>query len=204
MTKLDLKKSRKALFTAKWDTFARVDVPKVSYLMVDGRGDPNTAPAYREAVESLYSIAYAIKFARKAMQQDFVVAPLEALWWADDPASFLARRKDEWKWTTMIMMPDFVGPSDMADATRKARDKRGSLADTLRLATLKEGLCLQALHIGSFDDEGPLLARLHDEIMPAQGYTFAGPHHEICLSDPRRTSPEKLRTILRQPVQPIG
>jgi hypothetical protein len=204
MDKLDLKKVHKALFSAPADAFVRVVAPAVPYLMVDGHGDPNTAPEYVLAVESLYTTAYALKFAAKARGKDFVVAPLEGLWSAPDPLSFTARRKHEWRWTMMIMVPQGVTHDDFMAARDKAEGKRGALAESLRLETLEEGLCLQALHIGSYDDEGPLLARLHSEVMPAGGYDFAGPHHEVYLSDPRKTAPEKLRTVLRQPVRQIS
>jgi hypothetical protein len=200
MEKLDLKKARKALFTAPHNRFVPIQVPPVSYLMVDGHGDPNSTPAYKMAVESLCTTAYTIKFAYKAMGKDFAVMPLEGLWSAADPRSFTARRKDEWDWTMMIMVPDYVDEQTFGAALAKAREKRGALSDSLRLETLEEGLCLQALHIGSYDDEAPLLATLHDQIMPSGGYDFAGRHHEIYLSDPRKTSSEKLKTLLRQPI----
>ncbi len=203
MEKLDLKKTRKALFTAPLGRFETIEAPPVSYLMVDGHGDPNTVPAYRLAVESLYATAYTIKFARKADGLDFVVAPLEGLWSAPDPESFTARRKHEWDWTMMIMVPDHVDEAAFQSARAKAARKLGAVSESLRLERLEEGLCLQALHVGSYDDEGPLLARLHDEIMPAGGYAFAGRHHEVYLGDPRKVAPEKLRTLLRQPVRRI-
>jgi hypothetical protein len=201
LDKLDLKKARKALFSAPPNRFVQIDVPPVSYLMVDGHGDPNSTPAYKRAVESLYATAYTIKFLCKADGRDFVVPPLEGLWSARDPESFTARRKDEWDWTMMIMMPDFVDEASFQRGRGKAADKLGTLSESLRLETLEEGLCLQALHVGSYDDEGPLLAKLHDEIMPAEGYDFAGRHHEIYLGDTRKTPPEKLKTLLRQPVR---
>ncbi|OCK61578.1 GyrI-like domain-containing protein [Bradyrhizobium sp. LMTR 3] len=201
MEKLDLKKVRKPLFTAPRNRFVTIDVPPVSYLMVDGHGDPNTAPAYRLAVESLYATAFTIKFSCKANGNDFVVMPLEGLWSAPDPESFSARRKDEWEWTMMIMVPDYVDDETFLAARVKAREKLGALPESLRLESLEEGLCLQALHVGSYDDEGPLLARLHGEIMPSGGYDFAGRHHEVYLSDPRKTAPEKLKTVIRQPVR---
>ncbi|MFG3596330.1 GyrI-like domain-containing protein [Bradyrhizobium sp. RDI18] len=201
MEKLDLKKVRKPLFAAPLNRFVTIDVPPVSYLMVDGRGDPNTAQAYRLAVESLYATAFTIKFSCKANGNDFVVMPLEGLWSAPDPESFSARRKDEWEWTMMIMVPDYVNDETFLAARIKAREKLGALPDSLRLESLEEGLCLQALHVGSYDDEGPLLARLHGEIMPSGGYDFTGRHHEVYLSDPRKTAPEKLKTVIRQPVR---
>jgi hypothetical protein len=201
MEKLDLKKVRKPLFTAPLNRFVTIDVPPVSYLMVDGHGDPNTAQAYRLAVESLYATAFTIKFSCKANGKDFVVMPLEGLWSAPDPESFSARRKDEWEWTMMIMVPDYVDDEAFLAARIKAREKLGTLPESLRLESLEEGLCLQALHVGSYDDEGPLLARLHGEIMPSGGYDFAGRHHEVYLSDPRKTAPERLKTVIRQPVR---
>lgn len=201
MDKLDLKKVRKVLFTAPLSRFVPVDVPRASYLMVNGHGNPNTAPAYKQAVESLYAAAYTIKFACKADRQDFVVMPLEGLWSAHDPESFTARRKDEWDWTMMIMVPDYVSETRFQSAKSKAQAKLGALSESLRLESFEEGLSLQALHVGSYDDEGPLLALLHNEIMPQGGYQFAGRHHEIYLGDPRRVPSEKLRTILRQPVR---
>ena len=201
MEKLDLKKSRKELFSAPHNRFVPIDVPPVSYLMADGHGDPNRAPEYKTAVESLYATAYTIKFLYKADGQDFVVPPLEGLWSARDPESFTARRKEEWDWTMMIMMPDFVDEASFQRARGRAAEKLGAISESLRLETLEEGLCLQALHIGSYDEEGPLLAKLHNEIMPGEGYDFAGRHHEIYLGDPRKTASEKLKTLLRQPVR---
>lgn len=201
--KLDLKKSRKELFSASHNRFVPIDVPPVSYLMIDGHGDPNRVPEYKRAVESLYATAYTIKFLCKAEGRDFVVPPLEGLWSARDPESFTARRKDEWDWTMMIMMPDFVDEASFQRARGRAAEKLGAVSESLRFDTLEEGLCLQALHIGSYDEEGPLLAKLHNEIMPAERYAFAGRHHEIYLGDPRKTAPEKLKTLLRQPVRRV-
>lgn len=201
MEKLDLKKTRKELFTAPLNRFVPVTVPPVSYLMVDGHGDPNPAPAYKLAVEGLYATAYTIKFSCKADGKDFVVTPLEGLWSAPDPESFTARRKDEWDWTMMIMVPDYVDDDTFLAAKIRARERLGTLPESLRLETLQEGLCLQALHVGSYDEEGPLLAVLHGEIMPTDGYAFAGRHHEVYLSNPRKTPPGKLKTVIRQPVR---
>jgi len=201
MEKLDLKKARKALFSAPRDRFVLIEAPPVACLMADGHGDPNRVPEYRLAVESLYSTAYALKFACKAEGRDFVVPPLEGLWSAPNPESFTARRKHEWDWTMMIMVPDYVDEAMFQAARARSGSKRGELSATLRLETLAEGPCLQALHVGPYDDEGPLLARLHDEIMPEGGYGFGGRHHEVYLSDPRKTPPQKLRTLIRQPVR---
>lgn len=204
MTKLDLKKSLRHLFDPPKGRFVEVVVPEMTYLKVDGTGDPNVSEAYRTAVQWLYSVSYTMKFASKRdLAKDYVVPPLEGLWCADDPADFVARRKDRWRWTMMIMVPDFLGQDHYAAALAKTRTKLGEPPDTLRLETLTEGLSLQTLHIGSYDEEGPILAHLHDELMPAEKLDFNGRHHEIYLSDPRKTPPGKLKTILRQPVKPV-
>jgi hypothetical protein len=183
-------------------TIDEIHVPELAFVMVDGAGNPNTAPAYQSAIEWLYSTSYALKFAAKALGHDYVVPPLKGLWWADDPAGFTARRKDNWRWTMMIMAPDVLTQAMFAEAVAKAGAKLGTRPDTLRLERYAEGRSLQVLHVGSYDDEGPILAQLHDVEMPARGVTFNGHHHEIYLGDARRTAPDKLRTILRQPVRP--
>lgn len=202
MGKVDFKKSLPGLYGPPVNRFVSVDVPAMQFVMIDGRGDPNKALAYKQAIEWLYSVSYAMKFAAKASRgKDYVVPPLEGLWWADDPADFVARRKDRWRWTMMIMAPAFIDLALFEAAVDKSRKKLGTPPDSLRLERLEEGTALQILHVGSYDDEGPILARLHDKEMPARHLTFAGPHHEIYLSDPRKTEPAKLRTILRQPVR---
>ncbi len=204
MKKIDFKKSSPELYKPPANRFVSVDVPAMQFVKVDGKGDPNTAPAYKRAVEWLYSVSYAMKFAAKtARGKDYVVPPLEGLWWADDPADFVARRKDLWCWTMMIMAPAFIDPTLFDAAVDKARKKLGMPPDSLRLERLEEGTALQILHVGSYDDEGPILAQLHNREMPSRHLTFAGPHHEIYLSDPRRTEPAKLRTVLRQPVRSV-
>lgn len=202
MSKIDFKKTLAALYTAPTDRFIPIEVPTLTFVKVDGAGDPNTAPAYGQAIEWLYAVSYALKFAAKGLGKDYVVPPLEGLWWADDPADFVARRKDRWRWTMMIMAPDFIDRPLFEVAVGKARKKLGDAPSSLSFEPLAEGRALQILHIGSYDDEAPTLARLHDEVMPAQNLAFAGHHHEIYLSDARRTAAARLRTILRQPVKP--
>lgn len=190
------------LYRPPIDRFVSVDVPAMQFVKVDGKGDPNTAPTYKQAIEWLHAVSYALKFAARAAKgRDYVVPPLEALWWADDPADFVARRKERWCWTMMIMAPEFIDRPLFDAAVEKAKKKLGAPPDSLRFERLQEGAALQILHVGSYDDEGPVLARLHDEEMPLLGLAFAGPHHEIYLSDARKTEPAKLRTILRQPVK---
>ena len=200
MPKIDFRRSLQHYQASK--TIEIVDIPAMQFLMVDGSGNPNTAPAYQTAIEWLFSTSYALKFASKAKGQDYVVPPLEGLWWADDPADFVARRKDTWRWTMMIMAPDFLTRTMYEAAIAKSAKKLGGAPNTLRLERYDEGKSLQVLHVGSYDDEGPILAQLHDVEMPQRGLAFNGHHHEIYLSDPRRTAPLKLKTILRQPVRP--
>ncbi|GAA1620588.1 GyrI-like domain-containing protein [Catellatospora bangladeshensis] len=203
LDKYDVKKAFRELYAPPSRDFAVVDVPELRYLAVDGHGDPNTSAAYVNAVEALYGVAYAVKFAsRKAGGRDFTVGPLEGLWRADDPSVFLTRDKTAWSWTMMISQPDWV-TEDMvraAVAAVAAKKQNPALAE-LRLRSLAEGRCVQILHVGSYDDEAPTLKRLHDRYLPEHGLTFNGDHHEIYLSDPRRTEPAKLKTILRQPVK---
>jgi len=200
--KVDFKKSMKALYAPPVGRFVEVDVPPLTYLMIDGSGDPNTAASYRSALEWLYSVSYPLKFmSKKELGRDYAVMPLEGLWWADDMSTFLSRKKDEWSWTMMILQPE-VNTQAMVDAAiAKACGKLGEPPASLRLERLEEGLCVQTMHVGSYDDEGPVLAKLHDEYLPQHGLKETGRHHEIYLGDPRKTAPEKLKTILRQPVQ---
>jgi len=201
MDKIDFKKTLDS-YQAKRGVFRLVEVPPLHYLMIDGHGDPNTSPAFAEAIETLYPIAYKLKFASKqGLGRDYVVPPLEGLWWADDMDAFSNRDKSQWDWTLLLLVPDWIDQA-MVDAAVEqvaAKDPPARLGD-VRFDLLDEGLCVQTLHIGSFDDEGPVLQRLHEEFIPNQGLTPTGHHHEVYFSDFRRTAPDKLRTLLRQPV----
>jgi hypothetical protein len=182
--------------------FDVLTVPARRYLMVDGHGDPNTSAEYREALTSLYPVAYALKFlSRNELDRDYTVMPLEGLWWADDPASFTTRRdKSRWNWTLMILVPDWLTEAHVAEASARAAAKAGRDISRVRSDVLVEGLCVQTLHIGPYDEEGTVLRQLHEREIPSRGYVLTGVHHEIYLSDARRTAPERLRTILRQRV----
>lgn len=201
MDKLDFKKTMKAYWQPPVGAFVVVEVPKLTFAMVDGKGDPNTAEAYRTAVQWLYSVSYGLKFGSKAGGRDYGVAPLEGLWWAEDMASFGNGDKSQWLWTAMIMQPDWIDAAAFGAAVEKARDKLGSPPPSLRLEPFEEGLSVQTMHIGRYSAEAPTITRLHDEFLPANGLVEAGHHHEIYLSDPGRTAPEKLRTVIRQPVR---
>lgn len=201
--KLDFKKTQDS-YRARSGEFRVIDVPAMQYLMVDGHGDPNTAKEYADALAALYPVAYKLKFASKRdLECDYVVPPLEALWWAADMAAFTsARDKSQWDWTAMIMTPDWITAELFADTVKAvpAKDRPASL-DKVRLETLEEGHCVQTLHIGPYDAEADVLADIHDHFIPDAGLQMSGKHHEIYLSDPRRVEPAKLRTILRQPVE---
>ena len=203
MDKYDIKKTHRELYSPPSKEFTVVEVPEFRYIAVDGRGDPNTSPAYANAIEALYGVAYALKFAStKTLGRDFVVGPLEGLWRADDPTEFVTRRKQNWAWTMMISQPDWITEDMVRTAIDNVAKKRENAAlGDIRMLTFVEGTCVQILHIGSYDDETPTLDRLHNHYLPENGLTFNGDHHEIYLSDARRTAPAKLKTILRQPVK---
>ena len=200
--KIDLTKILDS-YRAKRGEFRILDVPTHQYLMIDGHGDPNTSPVYTEALAALYPVAYKLKFASKrTLDRDYVVPPLEGLWTADDFDAFTTSRdKSRWDWTMMILVPEWIGDDlvETAVAQAGAKNPPARLAD-VRLQTLTEGRCVQTLHVGPFDDEGPVLDRMHREFIPSQGLRLTGTHHEIYFSDFRKVAPEKLRTILRQPV----
>lgn len=198
--KIDLKRVEKAYFTAPRDDFATQTFKAYSYLMIDGEGSPGDSTEYHNALKTLYPLAYATKFfSKRNLGRDYVVPPLEGLWWADDMDAYIKPdRRDEWRWTLMLMLPDWID----ADHVEQARLSKPDLdMSAVRKGQLEEGLCLSKLHLGPFADEAPVLRRLHHQLIPDGGYAFNGQHHEIYLSDPRRTAPEKLRTILRQPVK---
>lgn len=203
--KIDFKKTLDT-YRARRGVFRIVEVPPLRYLMIDGHGDPNTSREYVDALAALYPVAYTLKFASKrGLDRDYVVPPLEALWWAEDMTSFTVNRdKSQWEWTAMLMVPDWAGDDMVAAAieTVGAKSDPPAALGRIRIETLREGTVVQTLHVGSYDDEAAVLAELHDDFVPNSGLRMTGRHHEIYLSDPRRVEPAKLRTILRQPVVP--
>jgi hypothetical protein len=201
MKKIDLKKELKPFYQPSAREMTVVDVPAFRFLMVDGEGDPNTSQEYARAVEALFSVSYTAKFmVRKGAQEiDYAVMPLEGLWWADDLTAFTANDRAKWKWTMMIMQPDFAADEIIQAAIAEVRKKQTAPAvDQLRLETFTEGLCAQVLHLGPFSEEGPTIERLH-EFIDARS-SRAGKHHEIYLTDIRRADPKNWKTIIRQPM----
>ena len=200
--KIDLKKELKELYSASPQQVAIVDVPPMNFLMIDGQGDPNTSPEFQDAVEALYGVSYTLKFMIKQEQAiNYVVMPLEGLWWADDMTQFSMEDKDAWLWTAMIMQPEYVTGELFEEAVEQVRQKKELTAlSGMRLESFHEGLSAQILHIGPYSEEGPTIEELHSFI-EGNGYQLRGKHHEIYLGDPRRSAPEKLKTIIRQPIK---
>ena len=182
-----------------------IDVPTMTFLMLDGRGDPNTSADYAAAVQALYTLSYSVKFAvKRTLGVQVKVAPLEGFWWAEDMSAFLRADKSAWQWTAAIRQPTELTPELLDDvAAEVARKKDVPAAAAVRLELFTEGLSAQILHVGPYSAEEPTITRLH-AFIAEQGYALGGRHHEIYLGDPRRAAPEKLRTIIRQPVVAAG
>jgi hypothetical protein len=201
--KLDLWTEHRKLFSPKAGRPELVRMPPLTYLMVDGRGDPNTSADFAAAIGALYSLAYTAKFMLKKQKGlDFRVLPLSGRFHAEDPRVLLEGRKQEWEWTLMMALPSAVTAADLkaARAAAQARKDPSPALPLVRREVLREGLCAQVLHVGPYAAEKPTIEALH-AFIAGQGLAFAGSHHEIYLSDPNRTAPAKLKTIVRQPVK---
>jgi len=203
---MDLVRELKPLYSPSAKQPVVVDVPELAFLMIDGRGDPNSSAVYQEAIGALYSTAYTLKFTlkKRSPDRDFKVMPLEGLWWADDERPTLEELQDDrdsWNWTMMIAVPDEVTADEVAEATRTAAERRpnASLAK-IRLERFAEGAAAQVMHVGPYSAEAPTIERLH-AFVADEGYELRGRHHEIYLGDPRRTAPERLKTVVRHPVR---
>ena len=202
MKKLDLKKELKHLYGSSAKEVVEVEVPSMNFLMIDGKGDPNNSKTFGDALEALFSVSYTLKFTVKKgpMQIDYGVMPLEGLWWADDMSKFSEEDKSNWKWTAMIMQPDFITKKMVDDAHQDVREKKNPAAlSKMRFEKFDEGRCAQILHIGPFSEEGPTIEKVHRFIDERGERT--GKHHEIYLSDIRRAAPEKWKTVVRQPMK---
>ena len=201
MPKMDYKKDLKHLYLPTAKEFVIVEVPPMNFLMVDGHGDPNTSADFQEVCNALYGMAYTLKFALKPSGVDFTVAPLEGLWWTPDMAEFSISDKSTWDWTVMIMQPPPVTAEWVEKArTELARKKNPVALPRVRFESYHEGLSVQILYFGSYADEGPTIARMHAFIHD-NGYVTNGKHHEIYIGDPRRSEPDKLKTVIRQPIK---
>lgn len=197
--KINLVQERKNEYSAQ-STPRLIEVTRGTYLTVTGTGSPD-GDAFADAVQNLYGMAYTLKMASKRSGRDFAVAPLEGLWWVEgNPKAYLTLPRSVWQWKLLIRVPDFVSEDDLrcAVASLHARGK-GTHASDVELEHLEEGLCVQALHLGPYTEEPETLERM-DRLVSEKHLNYRGTHHEIYLSDPRRTSPDRIRTILRHPV----
>ena len=202
MAKIDYKMQLKHLYRPSAKKVEIVEVPQMNFLMVDGEGDPNTSQSFSDAIEALYPVSYTLKFMVKKGDTgvDYGVLPLEALWWADNMTAFSTGNKAAWKWTLMIMQPEFITLKMVNEALDEVeRKKRPVSLPLVRFETFKEGKAAQIMHIGPFADEGPTVEKVHCFIEDS-GSRRIGKHHEIYLSDIRRAAPEKWKTIIRQPM----
>ncbi len=202
MEKIDYKKKFKHLYKPSAQKVEIVNVPGWNYLMVDGEGDPNTSQSFQDAIDALYPLSYALKFMVKKgkIGVDYGVLPLEGLWWADDMASFTVENKAGWKWTLMIMQPDFITTKMVQEAIEQVRNKKAPVSLPLvRFEPFEEGKSAQIMHIGPFSEEGPTIKKLH-AFIEENGSQRRGKHHEIYLSDIRRAAPDKWKTVIRQPI----
>ncbi|HTY74670.1 MAG TPA: GyrI-like domain-containing protein [Candidatus Nanoarchaeia archaeon] len=204
MVKIDFKKEYKDLYSSSSKEVVIVEVPAFNYLMIDGVGNPNTSQPYREAVETLFAVSYALKFMVKKSGQavDYGVLPLEGLWWADSLAAFVEGDKDKWKWTAMIMQPkNLVTDLLVKEAVDQVQKKKNLPAlGKLRFEEFDEGLAVQIMHLGPFSEEKTTVENMR-VFIKRSGYVPVGKHHEIYLSDPRKVAPERLKTVLRQPIK---
>jgi hypothetical protein len=201
MEKIDLKKELKHLYQPSAKEVVQVEVPTMNYLMVDGKGDPNTSQAYSDAVEALFMVSYTVKFIVKkgTLAIDYGVMPLECLWWADDMTAFSAGDKSQWKWTAMIMQPSFVTADIIDQAAAEVKNKKNPASlSKVCFESFSEGKCAQIMHIGPFSEEGPVIEKVHQFIKSRS--QLRGKHHEIYLSDIRKADPSKWKTVIRQPM----
>jgi hypothetical protein len=201
LDRIDFKKELKNLYTSSAKEVSVVDVPAMNFLMVDGEGAP-ASPQYSQAIEALFNVSYTVKFmVKKSNGVDFGVMPLEGLWWMDDMTKFSADKKDEWKWTAMIMQPKYVTADDFKLAVAQVKKKKSPPAlSKVRFEIFTEGPSAQIMYIGPFSAEGPTIAKIHAYIQNS-GHNLSGKHHEIYLNNPATVAPQKLKTILRQPMK---
>ncbi|MFX0000197.1 MAG: GyrI-like domain-containing protein [Candidatus Hodarchaeota archaeon] len=202
--KVDFKKSMKEFYNPSAKEVVMVEVPEMQFLMIDGMGSPGDSQEYLNALAALYPVAFKTKFLSKAKGKDYVVPPLEGLWWSDNMEDFTKGNRDKWKWTMMIMQPDWINHDIINKAIENTLEKNPELKNIiskLRLEKYKEGKAAQILHLGPYSEEGPTVEKVH-KFIKSQGGTFDGhnkKHHEIYLSDPRRSKPENMKTVIRQP-----
>jgi hypothetical protein len=204
LKKIDLKKDLKYLYQPSPAEVELVRVPKFNFLMIDGEGDPNNSPSFQEAVQALYTMAYTLKFMVKREKSiEYPVMALDGLWWMDDMSRFSMENRAAWRWTLMILQPAVITKSLFAKALKQAKEKKGIPAlVNVRLEPYSEGLSVQIMYVGPYADEGPTIQKLH-AVARERGCELRGKHHEIYLGDPRKSKPERLKTVVRQPIHKI-
>jgi hypothetical protein len=201
--KVDFKKTLRQLYNPSIKGLHLVEVPRMYFLMLDGKGDPNTSLEYQQAIEALYTMSYGIKFALKSQGFDHIVPPVEGLWWMVNMNEFSLANKARWEWTMMIMQPEWVTTEWVEIVRNESMKKKSNPSITqIRFDLYEEGLVVQTLYTGAYENEAPTIAEMH-KFIKTNGYQTNGKHHEIYLGDPRKTSPERLKTILRQPVRKV-
>jgi len=202
--KIDFKKTQKELYQPSAQEPVIIEVPEMQFLMIDGMGSPGDSKEYQDALSVLYPVSFRTKFLSKAKGKDYVVPPLEGLWWADDMNDFTEGNRDKWKWTMMIRQPDWINQDMIKEAiaiTKEKKPELSKLLPKLRLEKYKEGKAAQIMHIGPYSEEGSTVQKVHDFIQK-EGGKFDGlktKHHEIYLSDPRKANPATMKTVIRQP-----
>ncbi len=202
--KIDFKRKLKEFYQPNKNEVVNIEVPEMQFLMIDGIGSPGDSQEYMDALAVLYPVAFKTKFLSKSKGRDYVVPPLEGLWWADNMADFTEGKRDKWKWTMMIMQPDWITQDMINEAiviTKEKKPELSNLLPKLRLEKYKEGKVAQIMHIGPYSEEGATVQKVHDFIRK-EGGSFNGhnnKHHEIYLSDPRKANPATMKTVIRQP-----
>jgi len=202
MAKTDYKRVYKHLYTGKKDQAVIVDVPEFQYLMIDGKGDPAKEPEFIQAIEVLYGVSYTMKFMvkEKNSENNYVVMPLETLWWCD-MENFGVNNKDKWHWTMMILQPEFITEKDVDEAVEAVKKKKKlPLLSKLRFEKRPAHKAVQVMHIGPYEKEEETIELLH-KFIESEGHEMYGKQLDIYLSDPRRVEPEKLKTIIRQSIK---
>lgn len=198
--KLDLTKEYRSYYTAK-AVPEIVELDEGKFLTIEGVGAPG-CDEFQAKVNAIYSLAYGIKMLMKREGKDFIIAKLEGLWWVDSDRPYIEVPREEWRWKLLIRQPEFVTPEIVEKARQEVIKRKTKLVNKVRLEEMREGRCVQILHIGPYSTEPESLEKMYG-LMKEKGLTFNGPHHEIYLSDPRKVAPEKMKTILRQPVKEL-
>ncbi len=203
MNKTEFNQRLKELYLPPTGEFTILEVPEISYMMIDGTGNPEHE-SFNNAVKWLYSVVHYIRpLVKKVLGKNMVEPPLECLFWADDAEDFTSGNKDKWRWRVMIVyVPDIISTQDFDDSVLKVKEKLGHMPETFRVRNIKEGNCVQTMHLGDYEKIQSVCHELYHEFLPEHGLQPNGPYHEIYLNDPTRVAKEKRKVVIRQPVKP--